>query len=291
MSDDIINEIIEKSVRTVVESINDNDFRVEDFFDLDSITYKQLQSINVDMRIFLQGRGFGEPISPDGELINETIVKTVPIKELRYRLKNLGFWQWQIKSQIAANKVRVVILYVDIAKNTDTIENEMKMLGWTKAHISPPFLIKGFTCRAMDFDPMMQRSLSKQARKYEYLYHWTPESNVPLVMKNGLLPKSENAYLSYDPKVHLMKGDIPDEDAKLLGWQLFNHNMKIMDGKYTLLRITTKLVPDNVEFYGDPRYPYGFFTWDPIPPSAIEPFGRIQLTDKSAYKSEPILPF
>lgn len=73
MSDDIINEIIEKSVRTVVESINDNDFRVEDFFDLDSITHKQLQSINVDMRIFLQGRGLGEPISPDGELINETI--------------------------------------------------------------------------------------------------------------------------------------------------------------------------------------------------------------------------
>lgn len=284
-----LTELIKKSVNMVLEEYIDNQpLRVEDYFDINSISKKDIMSIANDLTAFIP-RMFGSPISDDGELmLDENVNVTMPIGQLRKELKKFGFKQWQIKSAIVANKVRVLILYADINKNTNVIENEMLLFGWSKAKISQPVIIQGITCRVMEFDPMIQKPITKEARKFEYLYHLTPQSNVLSILKNGIEPRSENDYLSYPPKAHLLKGNISQNIASYVGWQLFHVKKGLTDGNYALLRIETNKLPENIEFYKDPRFEYGYYSNGVIPSSAIEVFGKIEYTDKEHFNNEQI---
>ena len=284
-----LREIVKESVIKVMESISDETIKVEDYFDITSLSKSDVQQLATDLRVFLQGQGYGSDLSDEGELIiKEGYSIVMPIKQLRKELKKLGFKQWQIKSEIACNKVRVVILYADIAQNTKIIENKMLSYGWTAAHISDPFILHGIPLRVMDFDPNEQRPLTKEARRYQYLYHWTPYKNLQSILQNGIEARSENDYLSYSPKAHLMKGDTPKPEASKLGWMLFNKNTSLRNGKYALLRISMKSVPPAIDFFGDPRFPYGYFTNETIPAQSLELFGEIYYSDKFNYNNEQI---
>jgi predicted RNA binding protein YcfA (HicA-like mRNA interferase family) len=75
------------------------------------------------------------------------------IKEIRKALQKIGFKQWQIKTTIHTNEVRVVILLADLAKNIQVVENKMLTLGWTKARISESTIVQGIKLRIMYFVP------------------------------------------------------------------------------------------------------------------------------------------
>lgn len=282
-------KIIKESLTMVLETISDDPLHIEDFFDINSLSAKDVKSIATDISVFFAGKGYYSNISDDGEtIINENTNVTMPIGQLRQELKKLGFKNWQIKSQIAFNKVRVVILYADIAKNTNIIVNKMASCGWVKASVSNPKVLYGVPIRVMTFDPEEQKSLTKEARRYHYLYHWTPYKNLNSILNNGIEARSENDYLSYSPKAHLMKGDISKSEASSLGWKLFRMNNSLKDGHYALLRITMAKVPENIEFYGDSRYPYGYFTKETIPSLSLDLFGEIIYRDKFNYNNETI---
>ena len=288
LTEEQLKQVVKGSVVMVLESVSEEPLRIEDYFDLNAISEKDIRSIATDIRVYL-GHDYGSDLTDEGELIiKEGASATMPIGQLRKELKGLGFKQWQIKSEIVANKVRIVILYADIALNTNIIINKMLSCGWTKARISSPMLYRGTQIRVMDFDPKEQKSLTKEARKYDYLYHWTPYHNLSSITTNGIEPRSENDFLSYLSKAHLLKGDIPKREASKIGWLLFNANKTLRDGHYALLRVTMANVPNDIEFYGDPRYQYGFFTKETIPPSAIELFGEITYKDKNNYRFENI---
>ena len=283
-----IKKIVRESILNIVENI-DNTINITDYFDINSLTKSDVQHMATDIRVYLQGKGFDNDLSNNGELIiKEGSDSVMPIKELRKELQKLGFKQWQIKSEIAFNKVRIVILYADIAKNTTIIENKMLSCGWVKAHISEPVILYGIPIRVMNFDPKEQKPLTKEARRYQYLYHWTPYKNVTSILQNGIEVRNENDYLSYSPKVHLMKGDISKIDASKLGWMLFNKNSTLKNGKYALFRITMSKVPNNIDFFGDSRFQYGYFTNVTIPPQALDLFGEIFYQDKYNYHNEKI---
>jgi len=288
LTEDQLKQVIKESVVMVLESVSEEPLRIEDYFDLNTISEKDIRSIATDLRVYL-GHNYGSDLTDEGELIiKECASATMPIGQLRKELKGLGFKQWQIKSEIVANKVRIVILYADIALNTNIIINKMLSCGWTKARISDPVLYGGTMIRVMDFDPKEQKSLTKEARRYDYLYHWTPYRNLSSILSSGIEARSENDYLSYPPKAHLMKGDTPKREASAFGWQLFHANKTLRDGHYALLRVTMSNAPNNIEFYGDPQYQYCFFTKETIPPSAIELFGEITYKDKNNYRFENI---
>lgn len=281
--------LITESFTTVLESMSDDSLRIEDYFDINSMSATDIKSIATDISVFFHGEGYCSNISDDGEtILNESSNVTMPIGQLRQELKKLGFKQWQIKSKIAHNKVRIVILYADIAKNTDIIINKMASCGWTKASISKTKVVYGVPVRVMSFDPEEQKSLTKEARRYHYLYHWTPYKNLTSILTNGIEARSENDYLSYSPKAHLMKGDISKREASSFGWRLYRMNSALRDGHYALLRIAMAKVPDNIEFYGVSRYPYGYFTKETIPSSSLELFGDIIYRDKFNYNNETI---
>lgn len=65
------------------------------------------------------------------------------------------------------------------------------------------------------------------------------------------------------------------DDLVIIGEQLSNVNKSPSnDGDYTLLSVSTNDIPDDIDFYKDPRYEHGFYTKQTIPPSALNVFLR-----------------
>ena len=156
LSENQLKLLIKESVNEVIgfDSNAEDTLRIEDFFDIDSISKKSVKSITTDMRVFIKSQ-FGSDMTENGELvIKEGAGAAMPIGQLREELKKFGFKNWQIKTTIFANKVRVVILYAGIA---------MLSCGWTKTHISAPKAIFGIPLRVIGFDPKEQKTLSKEA--------------------------------------------------------------------------------------------------------------------------------
>ena len=272
---------------TVSEN-KDDVLRIEDYFDLSKLTEKDVRLISNDIRVFIP-HTFDEILSDEGEiLIKESAYLTLPVNQVRKELKKLGFLDWQIKSEIRANKVKIIILYADIDKNTDIVVNKMLTCGWSKARISEPQMKYGLALRVMDFDPMEQDPLTKEAHRHKYLYHLTPYKNVETIQQHGIEARSENDYLSYPPKAHIIKGNVSEEIISKLGWLLYSRNKKLNDGRYALFRIETSKVPQSIEFYGDPRFEYGYFTRESIPSSAIELYAWIAYKDKYNYRNETL---
>lgn len=161
MDQNKIKKIVSEAINKVVTENTNGKLRVEDYFDISQLTRQKMLSISTDMRIFIQGRGFGFELTEEGNSVDERNQNMLKVTELRKKLVSLGFKQWQIKSQISANKVRVVILYGDVAMNTELIINEMKSFGWSKSRISEPTEINGVKCRVLEFDPMVQKDISE----------------------------------------------------------------------------------------------------------------------------------
>ena len=290
IDEDILRGLVEKALGRVIEGYGYDNIGVEDLFDINSLSREDVLSMATDLRVYLMGNGFDSDLTVDGDLIiKEGVGDVMGIGGLRKELGKLGFKQWQIKSEVRSNRVRTVILYADIEKNTEIIKNKMLGYGWTVAYVSGVMVKEGIPLRVMGFDPKEQRSVTKEARKYLSLYHWTPIENVQSILVNGLEPRSENDLYSYPPKVHLLKGDINRGECCKVGWALFNRNKKNKDGRYGLIRVNMSKVPDGVEFYGDPRFNNGYFTKDMIPPEALSLVGEIKYNDKFNYKGEDIV--
>lgn len=126
--------------------MENDSIKVDDFFDISSISRKDIVSATNDIRAFLQVKRF-ESYS-DYEQRTESVDKALSVAELEIELKKLGFNSWQIKS----DKNRVAILYVDIAENTDVIKAKMESYGWKYANISDAFVIHQTSCRVMTFE-------------------------------------------------------------------------------------------------------------------------------------------
>lgn len=256
---------------------------VEDFFDISSISNKDIISITNDLRAFLQVKCFD---SYQVDLLNESVVKPLGIRKLRIELKKLGFKQWQITSTVICNKIRIAILYVDIAKNTDVIKGYMESFGWDYASTSDVFVVHKTNCRVMTFDPSVTKDISKEVFSCKYIYHWTPTGRVSSILKSGIETRCENLYIKYKPKVHLMKEIVTKREASWLGWQLYKENTSLLDGKYSILRVDVDKIPKSTLFYGDSRCECGITTKCLIPPDVIEVFGEIEYKDKINYHNE-----
>lgn len=272
-----------------MDNIQSKQIKIDDFFDISSITREDIVSITTDLRVFFQVKLFDSNIDyTNGEHINESVERTLTINEVRRELRKLKFKKWQISSEMGQNGNRIAILYADIAMNTDIISQKMESFGWECADISDAMEIYGVMCRVMTFDPSYPQEISDYVFKCEYIYHWTPMANVNSILSNGIEPRSENEYLKFKPKVHLMKETVTKRVASNLGWQLYNKKSLIRDGNYCLLRIVVNKLPKDIKFYGDTRCGCGITTRNTIPPESVTAFGKIEYKDKQKYRNEKI---
>ena len=191
-----------------------------------------------------------------------------------YKMKD-----WQIEIKQGYHNVEVIILFAGIFKNTKIIKQEMKRLGFFPS-ISA-WKRRGFMIwRAIKFEPYEQADLTKEARKFRYLYHITPSYNHQSIVNNGLLPKSENNMFDYPDRVYVLYGNIDRGNLMFLAQQLYEKNRKtnkINNGAYNVYRIDTRQLPNDIAFYGDPNYPKGYFTKQLIPSNCLSLVETIQV--------------
>lgn len=246
---------------------------VYQYFDLDSISLKDLESQYVDLSPIVSMSGYGGRfIAHKGTIINEEVTSTLSFEETKEQLKSkFHLKDWQITSDIQANNIQLIVLYPSIFRNTKLLKNAMAACGWS-------FASKGIATRGkmiwkvMSFDPMFQDDVGNEMRKSPLVYHWTPLYCLESIKKEGLKPLSKNAMFSYPNRVHLLKGNISIDESIEIGYNLCKANKdKRNDGRYVLLGIRTKEIPKEMKVFYDPRFEHGFYTKEQIPSNLIHP--------------------
>lgn len=217
--------------------------------------------------------------------INEGLIKTYPIKQV----VDIVCWKFGFdESNIQLNDmfdgegnvVTLLTVILPITSSKVTIGELIQLMrtcgyfpngGFEQSTIDKKF--GGIT-----FEPKFSEDITDLVReKCRFLYHSTSAILVDRIMKNGLVPKSNNAMFLFPDRIYCMKGDsltylqktqlkaIQDKRNSTEPY-LRNPNDRL---EYVLLKIDLTKVPDDVKFYNDPAAPRVVFCYDNIPASAI----------------------
>ena len=286
ISKEKLQEIIEKVLKEVLNDASDkktiSDADVERIFHLDEIPYEEMEQQYQDLGWMASAKGFGGPfIGDEGKIIKEEATHTLSIEETKeIILYKFNLREWQFDVIQGANGITLAILIPDFGNNIESLNLGMEACGWSYSN-QIKVMRFGKNWVALTYDPMFQENVADEARKFEYLYHWTLEGRYPNIKREGLRPRSENFSYKYPNRLHLLKGNLSYEQKKHIGAQLFKRNKSVENnGRYILLKIDTSLIPKECEIYYDPRYERGYYTKEAIPPIAIKPeFGYDFLKD------------
>lgn len=247
--------------------------KVSNYFDLDAIPIENLKSQYYDLNTFKINFGFGDKIMFNGgEVITEEAESTTPIEEMKDIIKKkFHFRDWQFAVENGDNNIKLIVLYPGILRNSNIIKKTMESYGWYPS--TSGFAYKGFMIwKVISFDPMFQDTITDEAKQGGVLYHWSPSYNYENIMLNGLMPKSENNKFDYPERLHLLKSNIPYKEMFEIGYNLYKINKdKRNNGEYILFSINVSNLPNNIDFFYDPRYEYGYYTKQSILPQYITP--------------------
>lgn len=262
-----------------IDSVSKNEpdiipFKIEDYWNLSSLTNGQIDSLNTDLSVFIHGNGYGDVLQYiDGKpVISESYEKrTYTFDEVKKVLKS-KFWfsDWQIREDDGENNVKLILLFSVINQNYVIIVKEMETLGWTKSYITDEIYVNGIPVIAISFDPLYQLSIKDTVRRWAFVLHASPSYNKESILQKGLIPSSQNSRFDYPPRVHLLKPTIPYTELKRICEVLSQtNNDPRNNGEYCLLQVDLSKVPEDIEFYFDPRYEYGIYSKKTIPSNAI----------------------
>lgn len=260
-----------------------NEFKISDYWNLSLLNQQQLDQLNTDLSVFIFGNDYGDNIQiQDGEiqLTENAEKKTLPINIVKQELQEkYGLKDWQIVEQKGANEIKLVILFSTLSNNEKILIAEMQKLGWSASFITPPSKVHNVIVKAISFEPLYFDSIKDSViSKWTRLLHVSPAYNFKSIQTNGLIPLSQNSRFSYPPRIHLLKPTIPEEELYRIIKQLYHSNKNPQNNfYYDLYAVDLNRIPDNVDFFYDPRYQFGVCTEQPIPPSALIIKGRYQI--------------
>lgn len=260
-----IKKVIEEAVGKTLKQF----FHPVSFFDLESVSDEELKRQSLGFRFTV---AYGNNFSYNGnnvlkEDVIETVNPTETIKEIKEKFR---LSDWQIDIEKGANNINLLFIIPNIEKDKQLLIDAMSVCGWSFSCDETKTDRLGNVWIAMSFDPMFQDDISDEAKKFKFLYHWSPEYNVQSILKNGLVPKSENDLFKYQSRIHLIKGNISSENIVKIGQLLCSNNKNLNnDGNYDLFAIETNKLPENFSIYYDPRFEYGYYAKEIIPQEAI----------------------
>ena len=277
ISKEKLQEIIEKVLKEVLNDASDkktiSDADVERIFHFSQIPDKELERQYQDLAWIASAKGFGGPfMGSEGKIIKEEATHTLSVEETKeIILYKFNLEEWQFDTIMGANGITLAVLIPDIYDNINTLNMGMEACGWSYSN-QIKVTKMGQQWVALTYDPMFQENVAVEAKNFRFLYHWTPEYRYSTIRKEGLYPRSENSDFKYQNRLHLLKGNLTKEQKMYIGEQLCRKNKNYKNsGRYILLKIDTTLIPETIEIYYDPRYQGGYYTKEPIPPTAIKP--------------------
>lgn len=154
------------------------------------------------------------------------------------------------------------------------------------------------------YEPNYQPYVTRRIRKlYPYLYHLAPAKYYKPIMKEGLIPHSNHSSFQYPARNFVLmcarKNERNDmmasksaDEMRLLSAGLNRNkadvdNSSETDNIWMTLRIDVSKLPKNVKLsYDQNCYPLGLFTYDTIPPSAIELYDLYKFIEPNEYDGE-----
>lgn len=160
---------------------------------------------------------------------------------------------------------RIWSVYCDLYENSKRMEKAMLCCGYTLSKEE-----RDDNIIQQIYIPINPPNINDIVRKYDHITHITPIYYKEKILKRGFVPKSTNVMFSYPERVFFFKGDTPPIE---MSYQIIDFDEKRKNKRnnhtYTLFTVDTKKIPENVNFHTDLTYPFGIYTNDNIPPSAI----------------------
>lgn len=220
-------------------------------------------------------------------LLSEGISMSFPVgKVISYIKKHFNLPDSRIKQacdSISGELTNTIMVYVPVEPNNiDRLSRAMAACGYYL--MNPISSLRIGQESWLQFEPKYDTSIVQEIKATErFLFHLTPETNVPKIKKNGIVPRSKNSIARFPERVYLLRGSTPDGDILDLYEMLavtYNYKRERKTFKYAKVIIDISKLPQDIKLFIDPNYPdYGLYTTDNVPPSAISDIKIMPLSD------------
>ena len=209
-------------------------------------------------------------------ILMEGIFKTYPPeKVLKYLKKRYGDAAI-INIFDGDNDEKVFVIKTgDIDYNQDIIDKDMFLCGYF-----PSFVEKNNGERTIQYEPRYENVINNIVEDEEFIYHLTPTNKVKKILQIGLTPKTNNKKFVYPDRIYFFLYEPCKEDCLFLMQQFYEETFKsykmgiskevTYNGSYTLLAIDTEKITEKCNFFYDPNAENCVYTYDNVPPEAIE---------------------
>lgn len=220
------------------------------------------------------------------QILSEGLIKSVNIQVLK---DNLDRWLLshieKSKSQISKNNKKLLLHFFNKISTEDVnlLEKYINNLGWfISAYLNKKTLpLKWIVYKKEDFLEKINNdftyfSLQLEAKfdihvpkeNLESLYHITKSTNIPKILKIGLIPKTASKISTHPERIYFAY-DISGVELLRKKFQTAHINEK-----YTTLRLDIKkMVMDrniDIIFREDPNFVGGCYTTSNIPPKYLK---------------------
>ena len=218
--------------------------------------------------------------------IKEGLIKTYPTESVAlimsqlFRLDGIslgysGNGHIKIKERGTPDERIVITLDSDKRYLVDGINNHMLKYGWFLGEENEEDDGSAILSYEKKFGDRYSAKDILRRDDDKYLYHITSSKIAEKIKKQGFIPKSNTSYLIADPKLKQQPEEAnrvyffvekPDKSA-IKSWGSIA--ISRTGGEPVLITVNPENINDKVSFFADPRWEWGVFTYEPIPPSAI----------------------
>jgi uncharacterized protein YeeX (DUF496 family) len=117
------------------------------------------------------------------------------------------------------------------------------------------------------FEAKFESGLYKKNKNVpDILFHLSPSKNKEKILKNGLVPKSNNKISYHKDRIYLFQ-NINDYEKLLISFKNVDNYNLIDEVKYDLYEV--KLDKERIILHNDPYFEDGFYTYDNISPKDL----------------------
>lgn len=245
---------------------------------------KNVSDISAPLMDVYESPKYSNPISI---LLVEGITASFPVdKVISYMRRHFGNLLKNIvrgTNDLTGDRNNTVHVLIEAEPNLiDKISRAMALCGYYLA--IPLSEIHMGNDEWLQYEPRYDNSMTDCIKNSErYLLHLTPEIYTQKILKNGLVPRSKNSYLSYPERIYLLRGCTPYSEVENMCCMLsmvYNSKKEKPVWKYNVIIVDTLLLPDDLKIFEDPNFPvYGLYTIDNIPPKAIAGVKTFEIPD------------
>lgn len=274
-----LQNIIEESVRTILNKTSYTGIFDVNSIDISKIDIDILKQAYIDLRLIPIATFYGDPLSNLSSL-KESVGDIMPPDGVVHAIIQKYHLSPQLIFKVEAHhQLCVYAVTACIGINDKIIEDDMEKMGYFLGHRGNIQTVGNMNFQVLQFEPYsyMQNDETQTIQKrFNWLYHWTPEYNLNSILQNGLVPNHQNKKFAYPSRIYLMLGNTNLSTMEDLGKELCKVNTdKRNNGGYVLLRVSLKNL-NNVHFYYVSNAEIGLYTEDKIPASNITVVGNFQ---------------